>query len=55
MIVDEVELMLSKCLGEYVYSIFIGWIVLHIDDHVMHQLFDVIHMYLDVFGPLSLH
>jgi hypothetical protein len=47
--------MLSKCLGEYVCSLFDEWKVLKIDDHVMYHLFDVMHMNLDVFGPFSLH
>jgi hypothetical protein len=50
-----VELLPSKCLGEYVCSLFDRWIVLQIDDPVMYQLFDVMHMDLNVFGPLSLH
>lgn len=29
--------------------------MLQIDDPVMYQLSDVVHMDLDVFGPLSLH
>jgi hypothetical protein len=47
--------MLSKCLGENVYRLFDGWKVLQIDDHVMYQLYDVMHMDLDVFCLLSLH
>jgi hypothetical protein len=54
-IMQEVELLLSKCLGEDVCSLFGGWIVLQIDDPVMYHLSDVMHMDLDVFGPLSLH
>jgi hypothetical protein len=49
----EVELMLSKCLGEDVCSLFSGWKVLQINDLVMYHLSDVMHMDLDVFGPLS--
>jgi hypothetical protein len=55
MIMQEVELLLSKCLGEDVCSLFDGWTVLQIDDPIMYQLSDVVHMDLDVFGPLSLH
>jgi hypothetical protein len=47
--------MLSKCLGEDVYSLFSEWTVLQIDDPVMHQLSDVMHMDLDVFGSLLQH
>jgi hypothetical protein len=54
-IAREVELLLSKCLGEDVCSLFIGWTVLQIDDPIMYQLSDVVHMDLDVFGPLLLH
>jgi hypothetical protein len=31
------------------------WTILQIDDHVMHQRSDVMHMDLDMFGSLSLH
>jgi len=55
MIAHEMELLLNKCLGEYVYSLFVGWKVLQIDDPVMYQLYDAMHMDLDVFGSLSLH
>jgi hypothetical protein len=55
MITQKVELLLSKCLGEYVYSLFGGWKVLQIDDPIMYHLSDVIHMDIYVFGPLSLH
>jgi hypothetical protein len=51
----KVELLLSKCLGEDVCSLFSGWTVLQIDDPIMYHLSDVMHMDLDVFGPLSLH
>jgi hypothetical protein len=54
-IVQEVELLLSKCLGEDVCSLLVDGQVLQIDDPVMYQLSDVVHMDLDVFGPLSLH
>jgi hypothetical protein len=55
MIVQKVELFLIKCLGEDVYSLFSGWKALQIDDHVMYQIYEVMHMDLNVFGPLSLH
>jgi hypothetical protein len=54
-IVQEVELLLSKCLREYVCNLFDGWTILQIDDTILYRLFDVMHMDLDVFGPLSLH
>jgi hypothetical protein len=54
-IMEEVEFFLSKCLGEDVCGLFDGWTVLKIDDHVMYELYDVMHMDLDVFGPMSLH
>jgi hypothetical protein len=47
--------MLSKFLHEDVYSMFGGWKILQIDDPFMYHLFDVMHMDLDVFGPLLLH
>jgi hypothetical protein len=55
MIRQEVELMISKCLGEYVCNLFEIWTLLQIDDPVMDQLYDVMNMDLDVFGLLSLH
>jgi hypothetical protein len=54
-IVQEVEIFLSKCLGEDVYNMFGGCTTLQIDEDVMYLVFDVMHMDLDVFGPLSLH
>jgi hypothetical protein len=36
-------------------TVFGGWTILQIDDPIMYQLSDVMHMDLDVFGPLSLH
>jgi hypothetical protein len=53
--IAQVELLLSKCLGEDVCSLFDRWIILQIDDLVMYHLFDVVYTDLDVFGPLSLH
>jgi hypothetical protein len=50
-----VELLLSKCLDEDVYNRFGGWKTLQMDDPVMYHLYDVMHMDLNVFGPLSLH
>jgi hypothetical protein len=52
---QEVELLLSKCLGENVCSFFSGWTVLQIDDLFKYHLSDVMHMDLNVIGPLSLH
>jgi len=51
----EVELFLIKCLGEYVCNLFEIWTLLQIDDPVMDQLYDVMNMDLDVFGPMSMH
>jgi hypothetical protein len=47
--------MLSECLGEDVDNLFRGRTILQIDDLVMNQLSNVMHMDLDVFCPLSLH
>jgi hypothetical protein len=55
MIAQEVELFLSKFLGEYVYNLFSGWMVLKIDDPIMYHIYDVMHMDLYVFAPLLLH
>jgi hypothetical protein len=54
-IAHEVEIIHSKCLGEYVCSLFDGWKVLQIDDPIMHQLSDAMHKDINVFGLLLLH
>jgi hypothetical protein len=55
MVMQKVEFLLSESLGEDVDSLFRGRTVLQVNDPVMNQLSDVMHMDLDVFCPLSLH
>jgi hypothetical protein len=55
LITQNVELLLNESLGEDVDSLFRCRTVLQINDLVMNQLFDVMHMDLDVFFPLSLY
>ena len=49
------ELLLNKCLGEDVDTLFSKWTELQINDLVIYQLSEEMHMDLDVFGLLSLH
>ena len=46
------ELILSKSLGEYVCNLLICRAILQNNGHVMHQIPDVVHVYLNMFGPL---
>jgi hypothetical protein len=48
------EFLLSEGLGEYVDSLLGGREVLQIDDPIMNQLPDKMHLDLDMFFPLSL-
>jgi hypothetical protein len=48
-----VEFLLSESLGEDVDSLFRGRTVLQVDDPIMNQLSDVMHVDLDVFCSLS--
>ena len=47
------ELFLYKYLGEYICNLLICRAVLQNYGPIMHQLPDVVHVYLDMFGPLS--
>ena len=49
------ELLLNKCLGEDVDTLFSKWTKLQINDLVIYQLSEEMHMDLDVFGLLSRH
>ena len=49
------ELLLSEVLGENVCNFLICGAVLQNNCSIMHKLFDVVHMDLDVFGYLSLN
>jgi hypothetical protein len=55
MIVQTMEFFLSESLGEDVDSLLSGREVLQIDDPVMNQLPDKMHMDLDMFCLLSLY
>ena len=46
------ELFLSKVLGEDIYNLLICSAVLQNNGPVMHQLPDVVRVYLNMFGPL---
>ena len=46
---------LTKFLGEDVSSFLCKWLILQRYHLVMHQDPDVVHVYLNVLGPLSLH
>ena len=48
------EIFLSKFLGEDICNLHICRVVLQNNGLVMHQLVDVVHMYLNMFGPLLL-
>ena len=49
---DVSEIFLCKSLGEDIYNFLICRPVLQNNGHVMHQLSDVVHVYLNMFGPL---
>ena len=46
------EIFLYKSLGEYIYNILIYRAVLQNNGLVMHQIPDVVHVYLNMFGHL---
>jgi hypothetical protein len=50
-----VEFLLSEILHEDVCSLFTRGIVLQVDDPIMYQLSNVVHVDLDVFVSLLLH
>ena len=50
-----VECLLYVSLGEYVSSLLCRWEILQGYHMFMHQALDVVHVYLNVFGPLYLH
>ena len=49
------ELFLSKFLGENICNLLIFRVILQNNCLVMHQLPDVVHVDLNMFGPLSLN
>ena len=49
------EIFLSKCFGENIYNLLICREILQNNCLVMHQLPDVVHVDLNMFGPLPLN
>ena len=49
------EIFLNKVLGEDIYNLLICRVVLQNNGPVMHQLPDVVHVNLNMFGPLPLN
>ena len=49
------ECILCEALGENVSSLLYRWEILQCYHLIMHQDTDVVHVYLNVFGPMSLH
>jgi len=49
------EVLLCKTLGENVSSLLCRWEIPQGYHLIMHQASNVVHVYLNVFGPLSLH
>ena len=52
---QESKLLLSESLGEDINSLLGTMIVLKIDDPIMNEFSNEVHVDLDVFGPLPLH
>ena len=52
---QESKLLLSESLGEDINSLLRTRIVLKIDDPIMNESSNEVHVDLDVFGPLPLH
>jgi hypothetical protein len=55
MVMQKVEFLLSEILGEDVNSLFRGRTIIQVDDPIMNQLSNVMHVDLNVFFSLSLH
>ena len=49
------ECLLCEALGEYINSLLCRWEILQRYHPLMHQAPDVVHVYLNVIGPLYLH
>ena len=49
------EFLLYEALGENVSSLLCRWEILQGYHLIMHQALDVVHVYLNVFVPMSLH
>ena len=55
MISQESKLLLSESIGEYINNLLETRTVLNIDDPIMNEFSNEVHVDSDMFGPLPLH